>query len=239
MEFLLDSDLLITVAYAFLGGLLPTLIWLWFWLREDEARPEPRILIATAFIAGMIAVPFVLPVQRFALDFFKPESLGLIFAWATAEEVMKFLLAMIAVLWRKAVNEPIDEILYMLTIALGFAALENTLFLLSPITDGDWIGSTLTGNLRFLGATLLHTLSSSVIGLALAMAFFKSKPMKWLYATGGLILAIALHTLFNYFIINTNGERTLIVFVAVWLGIIGLILFFERVKKMGRTPIRS
>jgi len=235
----ISPDALITVCYAFLGGLLPTLIWLWFWLREDDARPEPRILIATAFITGMIAVPLVLPIQRYALDFFKPESLGLIFVWAAAEELMKFFLASIAVLWRKAVNEPVDEILYMLTVALGFAALENALFLLSSITSGDWIGSTLTGNLRFLGSTLLHTLSSSTIGVALAMAFFKGFWTKRLYAVLGVILAITLHTLFNYFIIKTNGERTLVVFVAVWLGIIGLILFFERIKKMGRTPIRS
>ena len=38
-------------AIAFLAGLIPALFWLWFWLREDKAHPEPRALIATSFIA--------------------------------------------------------------------------------------------------------------------------------------------------------------------------------------------
>ena len=57
-------------AIAFLAGLIPALFWLWFWLREDKARPEPRILIATAFIAGILIVPLVLPLQQFAMQRF-------------------------------------------------------------------------------------------------------------------------------------------------------------------------
>ena len=53
---------------AFLAGLIPALFWLWFWLREDNCTPEPKSLIASAFIAGMLIVAVVLPLQKFAMS---------------------------------------------------------------------------------------------------------------------------------------------------------------------------
>jgi RsiW-degrading membrane proteinase PrsW (M82 family) len=41
---------------------------LWFWLREDKEKPEPLLLIAITFIAGMAVVPLALPLQKYAID---------------------------------------------------------------------------------------------------------------------------------------------------------------------------
>ena len=60
-----------TILFALLGGVLPALLWLWFWLKEDKKRPEPRGLILLAFIAGMLTVPVVLPFEKLA-DSAKP-----------------------------------------------------------------------------------------------------------------------------------------------------------------------
>lgn len=223
---------------SFIGGLLPVLVWLWFWHREDAARPEPTLVILIAFLAGMVCVPAVLPIQKWFLQFFPLQSFELIVAWATAEEVIKLGAAVFFVLWRKAVNEPIDVVVYMITVALGFAALENTLFLMNPITNGDVIQSILTGDLRFLGATLLHTLASATIGVTLALAYYRSIWTKVALGVVGLILAISLHSAFNFLIIHLPEESKQIAFLGVWTGIICLIFVFESVKKMGRTAIR-
>ena len=53
-----------TALYALLGGILPALVWLAFWLREDYKHPEPRGLVFRTFIFGMIAVIIVLPFQK-------------------------------------------------------------------------------------------------------------------------------------------------------------------------------
>jgi RsiW-degrading membrane proteinase PrsW (M82 family) len=215
-------------AVAFLAGLVPTLFWLWFWLREDKVRPEPKILIATAFIAGMCVVPVALPLQQFATERFVGDNL--IFVWVIIEEILKYSAALIVVLWNRAVDEPIDAIIYMITIALGFSALENALFIFNPLMQGDYLNSFLTGNFRFLGASLLHILASGTVGIAMALSYYARYWIKVLCATLGLFVAIILHALFNFSIMDASGGTVLSVFMFVWMGIIVLFLLFEKVK---------
>ncbi len=223
-------------AIAFLAGLIPALFWLWFWLREDKAHPEPKALLATSFVAGMLIVPLVLPLQQFAMERFDGDNL--IFVWVIIEEVLKYSAALIVVLWNKAVDEPIDAIIYMLTIALGFSALENALFIFNPLQDGDVANSFITGNFRFLGATLLHVLASSTVGVAMALSYYARSWIKVLVATFGLFLAVILHALFNFSIIDASGGTVLVVFMFVWMGIVVLFILFEKVKLLEKKHRR-
>ena len=141
---------LTALGYAFLGGLLPSLIWLYFLLKEDARHPEPKRLIAFAFVMGMAAVPLALPLEQLAKDTLVG-SLTTLVAWALIEEVLKYIMAAAFILWRCAVDETPDYIIYMLTVALGFASAENMLFLVAPLSQGQFAMSIFTGDLRFLG----------------------------------------------------------------------------------------
>ena len=232
-----------TLPIAVLGGVLPALFWLVFWLKEDE-HPEPRSLILLSFLLGMLCVVLVLPFQYFfskillgnidvstvAEDSFWLAALA-VFLWASTEEIFKYIASHIGSLRMKAIDEPMDWVIYMISTALGFSAAENTLFLINPLAEGDIIKSFATGNFRFLGATLLHVVCSATIGIFLAFAFYKSKKIKAIYKTVGIIIAISLHTLFNLTIIM-DEHSTLLVFGVVWLAIIFLILLVERIKKI-------
>lgn len=220
-------------AIAFLCGLIPALFWLWFWLREDSEHPEPYLLIAITFIAGMAVVPLALPLQKYAIGLYHGDNL--IYVWVIIEEVLKYGIALSIILWNQAVDEPIDMIIYMITIALGFACLENTLFLLNPLATGDYLNSALTGSFRFLGATLLHVLASGTVGVALAFSYHKSSIVRLLSGMMGLCIAIVLHALFNFFIMDASGETILGVFLFVWFGIIVLFLLFEKIKQAERV----
>ena len=224
-------------AIAFRAGFVPALFWLWFWLREDTARPEPRALIASAFIAGMLIVAAVLPLQQFAMERFTGRNLILV--WVIIEEILKYSAALIVVLWNRAVDEPIDAIIYMITIALGFSALENALFIYNPLQSGDFTYSFVSNSFRFLGASLLHILASGTVGVSMALAYYASRTRKVIAATIGLCIAIVLHALFNFFIMDASGEAVLGVFMFVWMGIIVLFLFFERVKQLERMHRRA
>lgn len=219
-----------TLFFALIGGILPALFWLWFWLHEDKKKPEPRGYIIATFFAGMVVVGLALPIQRYIREVFGSQTAVMLLLWAAAEEFLKFGAAWFVSLRKKVMNEPIDGIVYLITAALGFSALENTLFLLDPLSSNIAQGI-LTGNMRFIGATLLHTLSSGIIGAAIAFSYYRPVIKREIYMLGGLILGTVLHTVFNFFIIQRNTEIFLI-FSAVWISVIGLILLFERAKRI-------
>lgn len=222
-------------AVAFLGGLIPVLFWLWFWLREDRKNPEPLLLIAVTFIAGMAVVPIALPLQQYACEAFQhgvcqPANANLVYAWVIIEETLKYAAALLLIFWNRVVDEPIDMIIYMITIALGFAALENALFIYRDVAMAEYARSAISGSFRFIGPTLLHVLASGTLGVVLALTFYHSQWVRLLAGMFGLFMAIVLHALFNFFIMDSQGESILGVFLFVWMGIIVLIILFEKVK---------
>jgi RsiW-degrading membrane proteinase PrsW (M82 family) len=224
---------LVAAAEAGLGagtlGLVPVLVWLGFWLFEDLKHPEPRKRLLVAFLTGAVAVVAVLPLQKFASDFM-PIGLGLLITWAFIEEAMKFGLAWIFILRHRSVDEPIDMAIYMITVALGFASVENSLFLFSPLFAGHISETLVTTDLRFIGATLIHVLGSALVGIFLSFSFFRSRGQQMWYAWIGVILATILHAFFNFLIITTGAEEILTIFLGVWVGIILILLAFERIK---------
>jgi RsiW-degrading membrane proteinase PrsW (M82 family) len=220
-------------AISFVSALIPAFFWVWFWLREDRLKPEPFFLIAITFIAGMAVVPMALPLQQLAIDLYSGDNVMLV--WVTVEETLKYAVALAVVLWNQEVDEPIDMVIYMIVIALGFAALENALFIFNPLIAGDYLNSALTGGFRFLGATLLHVLASGTVGVFLALAYYKSKSAQLFAGSIGLFMAIVLHYLFNIFIMDASGETILTVFLFVWIGIILLFLLFEKIKLLERN----
>lgn len=217
---------------AVVGGILPALLWLVFWLMEDRCDPEPKRYIFFCFIAGMIAVPFVLPLERAASSYISGGHL--LFVWAALEECFKFGVAYFAALRFRVFDEPLDGVIYLVTAALGFSALENVFFLVTPAFDGDLLRTIVTGDLRFIGASLLHTLASATIGIALAFSFYKPAAWRRLAALVGVILAIALHTMFNFFILTSGSGSTFLVFLAIWIGIVALLFALEQVKQPAR-----
>ncbi len=225
-----------SIMYAFLGGVLPAILWLLFWLREDAQRPEPKGRIIETFLAGMVSVFVVLYLQREIFPF-KYYGLFPFLVWGTLEELVKLGSAYSIALRSKDDNEPIDPLIYMITAALGFVALENTLFILNPLINKDLILAEQsisvalnTGATRFLGASLLHILSSGAIGVALSLAFYKDRTKKILYGMIGLLVASAIHTTFNMFVYHYFNTHNLIIFGAVWLGVALLLLIFEKIK---------
>lgn len=221
-----------TFFFALAGGILPALLWLWFWLQEDRLHPEPRSMIIRTFIMGMIAVPLVLPLEQFIQNRYASGTVLVIFLWACSEEIFKWLAAFFSALDTREYDEPIDAVIYLLTAALGFAAMENTFFLISSISNTGVEASFAVGNLRFIGATLLHVLSSGIIGLFLGLSFFKGWLARKVYLLFGLASAILLHTVFNIYIMRSTGTNIFIVFCFVWVAILLLIAGFEKVKRV-------
>ena len=220
------------ILISLLFGFIPVFIWLVFWLYEDKQRPEPRSMILRALIGGMLVVPLAIPIQQFGFDRFSFGVFSFVIV-SISEEVLKYLAAYIFVLRSKENNEPLDAVIYMITVALGFSAVENSLFLIQEAQFGAIVPSlVITGNMRFIGATLLHLISSATVGIFMSLAFYKPKKIKRLAILAGLMLATVLHTIFNLLIIQDVQPNIFTTFTFVWVGVVVLLLLFEKVKNI-------
>ncbi len=240
------------ILISLLASFAPVGLWLWFWLHEDKKKPEPKRMIFKTFIVSgfFITIAFCLErlitpdtatiarLQNIFHQSFSPAlflaGLWPLLAWAFIEEVVKYAAAYAAALKSPDNDEPIDAMVYLLTAALGFAAVENFLFLLSIGSSGGALTASFlfTGNLRFLGATLLHVVSSATLGAFIGYSFYKSLKTRMLFTGLGILAAVLLHTLFNLFIIMDDSKNILSVFISLWLAAVGVMILFEVVRRV-------
>lgn len=221
---------LTTICYAALGGMVPTFLWLWFWLTEEDDHKEPLGIVILTFLGGAIGVLLLLPIkpviQSLSLE---PKTITIVYAFL--EELIKYLLVVLIAFKSGAITRATDYTIFLVTGALGFSALENTLYLIKPIAANTDLGLILiTGNMRFLGATVLHSISVAIIGVLIGLAYAGRSSLRALYTMIGLALATGLHTVFNYFIMQDTRQSTIIAISGVWIVAVIVILLFDRLR---------
>ena len=234
-------DFIIIIYIIF--GLLPSLVWLSFYLKED-LHPEPKKMILKIFLLGaLITIPvfFVQIGLSKLLDLSNLDSTTTsIIYWfliiALSEEFFKYFVFRTKVLNSPHLDEPVDAMLYMVVTALGFAAVENILYLFSPAGPMSF-DQTVTRALimtlvRFIGATFLHTLCSAVIGYFLAFSFYKAK-RKYMPLIIGILIAVSLHGLYDFVLMTGNDYTKIAVPITIILTL-AVIVFsgFSKLKKM-------
>lgn len=197
--------MLVTIL-AIILGLLPGFAWLVFYLMEDP-HAEPKRLVLFTFLAGLAFGFFAAVVEQFwngaaagiGIETFSILSLlGL----ALIEELVKFAAAYLSISHTPEMADPIDPMIYMIVAALGFATLENigTLTNMTIPAGGLTVAALQAIALRFVGATLLHSLTSGIVGYQWSLGIAKRRVGEFLGI--GLILATVAHAAFNYLILN-------------------------------------
>lgn len=172
-------------------GLLPAIIWLFFFLREDATRPEPKRMILYVFIGGALAAGVSVIPEFYLQKYFPPPvaepayASPLLGVFAFIEEIVKFLIVYLIIKKSKYFDEGVDAMIYMITAGLGFAAVENILNLIGT----DSVIETFA--LRSIGATLLHALASGILGFYWARG----------HLVPGIVAAALLHWVFNYLVL--------------------------------------
>jgi len=196
-------------------------------------------MVLKVFIYGMaITIPAALIELNFSnflknLNLSSTITLALYFLVGVAlvEEVIKYLVVKFRVLKDPEFDEPVDAMIYMIIVGLGFAAIENILTLF-PLTQPYLLEKTalaLSG--RFIGATLLHALCSANIGFFLALSFFKTKTRLPLLM-GGFLVSIILHGIYNL-AITMEGWSKYPILATILIGLFIVVLAeFKKVKKL-------
>jgi len=221
-------------------ALLPSLIWLLFFLRKDTHPESNRMILKIFFYGMMAALPAALIEMgifelfgKLNLNPFLISCLNIFVGVALIEELLKYLVVRGKVISNPEFDEPLDIMLYMIIAALGFVALENILIFLSPKVFLLPIGETLgLAGFRFISATFLHALCSGTIGFFLALSFFESENKSKLLALG-LGIAALLHGIYNFSIMETEGNAQFIIPIIILIGLALFVSFgFKKVKKM-------
>jgi RsiW-degrading membrane proteinase PrsW (M82 family) len=153
-----------------------------------------------------------------------------------SEELFKYLVVKFKVLNSHHLDEPLDVMLYMVVAALGFTAVENILYIFTPMGSfslTEILNRTLILSfVRFVGATFLHTLCSAVIGYAVAISLCDLKNRR-LEASIGIITAVVLHGLYDFSIITLKGNLKIIIPITILIVLAILTsLGFEKLKKL-------
>jgi RsiW-degrading membrane proteinase PrsW (M82 family) len=120
-----------------------------------------------------------------------------------------------------------ERMLYMIVAAMGFATLENIGAITNIPAQAAFIGAFFgTASLRFVGATLLHALTSGIVGYHWALGIARGR-IAWNLVVGFAIATI-LHTGFNYLILAYGN----VAYTAVLLIIVGFFVLndFEKLK---------
>ena len=231
-------DSLSTSAILIALGFVPSLVWLGYYLKKDP-RPEPRYLISRTFFLGLVLAPLAILAQWI----FREAILGLspdfpinvsvyFFLWAAfVEETVKFLAVKFVVLHNPNFDEPVDAMIYMIAAAMGFAAIENILVLFNAIPNGAY-ATIQIWFLRFVGATLIHAVSSAFVGYFLAVAWFYHRHSgKIIWA--GLGVATLFHLTFNVTLLATDGRPIGFLYAMIFLVITAAIIasLFAKIKK--------
>lgn len=188
------TPLIITIILSY----IPSFAWLGFVLSQD-VHPEKSTDIAKAFILGsFIAVPIVLfsVWGREVLDILLitiPNTLSKFIFGAVAEEVFKGAFIYWFAISTSKWDEPIDTFVYAATLALGFAGIENLVYVLTYYKD-DFGAIQQLLVLRAFTSLLIHIISSFLFTYGLVLYF------KYNHKINGIWLALAgilFHGLWN------------------------------------------
>lgn len=199
-------------------SILPVIVLMVFIYRQDKYQKEPIKSLAKAFIGGILAIPLDFIIIAIINRIWESNTVFYSAFWEAGfpEELSKLLVFMVFI-WRdKNFDEYMDGIVYATFIGLGFACVENIMYVFSSATES--FGSAIhTSVSRAILSVPGHFLFGVVMGYFISLAKFK-EGKSWPYLLMGLAAAAAAHGLFDWMLMITG-------YVSMGLGTIIYIAF--------------
>jgi protease PrsW len=217
-------------------SLAPVLFIFLFVYYKDKHEKEPMWLLIITFILGaMITCPvFVLQEELKMFTHLSPDSKDIylvaycLLIPAFVEETLKYTILRIFNYPLNEFDEPFDGIMYGVTVALGFAAFENILYVAT--------NSLILGVFRMFTAVPAHAVCGAVMGYFVGKAKFRLS-----YGMGvkehfyGLVCAILLHATFDFLLYSGIG---IIAFLILLIS--GILVMYPELNFLARiSPFRQ
>jgi len=221
------STLLITI--------VPSLLIILFFVKSD-LFPEPNNQIFKIFLYGiLLCIPaFIINTALgtfFANAGFNGVLLPSLLSAAPVEEILKFTVLYYLVYKMKDFNEPIDGIVYGVTVSLGFATLEN-IYYVYVLSDYYNVSSQSLAILRSFSTIPAHGIFGATMGYFFMKYSFIKKQNN---LTLCIIVPILLHASYNFFV-STNFIVALLIIIISWFILLNT---FSKLKKKQRNKQRK
>jgi RsiW-degrading membrane proteinase PrsW (M82 family) len=200
----------------------PVLFWGWYHYQKDRHLPEPLGHLVLTFLLGVVAAAISkglyialgwISLRYDALVLADTSTTGLLayslLAIGPIEEIAKILPFVLVVLRFPEFDEAIDGIIYASFIGLGYAAVENLLYL-------DYLTMT-EAVARGFASPVVHMLFASVWGFTIGCADLRDESLL-LGTLKGFAVAALLHGIYDFAVLQ-NSINALPIAAALILGI--------------------
>ncbi|XXF75731.1 PrsW family intramembrane metalloprotease [Myxococcaceae bacterium GXIMD 01537] len=189
-----------------LGGsaVVPSMLLLWY-IRSRDRNPEPRGLVLKTFLLGALicvpVVPLSTTLESLGLRAFPGLADGALakafLGAAIPEELLKFLVLRWYVWRQSAFDEPLDGVVYGATASLGFATLENILYV------GEH--GLAVAVVRAITAVPGHAFTGVVMGAYVGRARFAEPARRFGLLAAGFFWATLLHGAYDAFLFTNTS----------------------------------
>ncbi len=210
----------------FFLSLVPAVAWIVYFYYQDRYEKEPLRLLIWSFILGCLSVIpaiiielYLTGVIEFQIPFSPLRIMVMMLMVGFTEEICKYLGVRYGTYKNPEFNEPMDGIVYSVTVAMGFAFVENIGYMLKFQAASGLIGAVSIGILRALFSMFGHATFGVIQGYFIGKARFNPRQERQLIWTG-VFLASIVHALYNFTLeINRGALGVILVlpaFVLVW-----------------------
>ncbi|MFN2272010.1 MAG: PrsW family intramembrane metalloprotease [Anaerolineae bacterium] len=227
-------SILLGILLALVASIVPAFIYgaiLWWF---DRYEREPLGLLVAAFLWGAVPAIILSLIFQILLDipiseFTDPASASLIGASVVApitEELFKALaLVLLFLFFRKEIDSPFDGIIYGCMAGLGFAAVENVLYLGVQALESGVVGVVVLSILRVFIFGLNHPMFTGLTGWGIAQArISRNWAVKITAPFVGLGLAMLAHGVHNLGVSFPDlCWPCLVAFFSDWGGVLMLV----------------
>lgn len=223
-----------------LSALAPVAVALWYITLKDCVLPEPTKWLAKTFwygvLSALLSFAFSLPLSKiFGLSIDAQVYPSILDAFADAyllaaipEELAKLIMLYLLLRNNPHFDEKFDGIVYAVFIGMGFAGIENVMYLMSGLENGSWIS---IGIVRALFSIPGHFLFAVLMGYYYSICYWgidrsmKAKAMI-------LVAPVLAHGIYDAILMSMHVNEGLAV-----IGVFVFLYFFNKLRKRGKERI--